>query len=293
MKVFMAKKEALRDELERALFLGRATHCAADIYSVDGGSSPLLLEEVCRLRKESYERVGVELDDGVGGEADRDGTYRQLVVWDRARDEIMGGYRYAVGRSARVERLSLSRYMSLSESFVREYLPRGIELGRSFISPNYQSCGATLTIYALDALWEGLARVVKREKAEYLFGRVTLYNSLGVRARNLLVGYMQHSSPIGERLMVARAPYKVGISRQRYSKIFIGDTAPQNYHILLTEMRRMGGRIPPIISSYLRLSPHLKLYDSYKNHDLGGVVESAIMLTISEFYENIKSRYGL
>lgn len=293
MKVFMAKKEALRDELERALFLGRATHCAADIYSVDGGSSPLLLEEVCRLRKESYARVGVELDDGVGGEADRDGTYRQLVVWDRARDEIMGGYRYAVGRSAKVERLSLSRYMSLSESFVRGYLPRGIELGRSFISPHYQSCGTTLTIYALDALWEGLARVVKRESAEYLFGRVTLYNSLGVRARNLLVGYMQYSSPIGERLMVARAPYKVGISRRRYSEIFIGDTAQQNYHILLTEMRRLGSRIPPIISSYLRLTPHLKLYDSYKNYDLGGVVESAIMLKVSEFYDSVKSRYML
>ncbi len=293
MKVFMTGTKALDDELQRALFLGRATHCNADIYSVDGGSSPLLLREVCRLRKESYEGVGVAMNDGEGDEADRNGTYRQLVVWDREHGAIMGGYRYAVGREARVERLSLSRYMALSESFVLEYLPRGIELGRSFVSPRYRSCNNSLTIYALDALWEGLARVVKREDVEYLFGRVTLYNSLGVRARNMLVGYMQHSSPIGERLMVARAPYRVGISRQRYSEIFIGDTAQQNYHILLAEMRKIGARIPPIISSYLRLSPYVRLYDSYKNYDLGGVVESAIMLTISEFYENIKSRYGL
>lgn len=294
MKVFMTEKRALCDELERALFLGSATHCVADIYSVNGGSSPLLMAEVCRLRKESYAGVGVALDDGVGGDdADRDGTYRQLVVWDRERGEIMGGYRYAVGRRARVERLSLSRYMSLSERFVREYLPRGIELGRSFVSPRYQSGGAALTIYALDALWEGLARVVKRESAEYLFGRVTLYNWLGVRARNMLVGYMQHSSPIEEQLMVARAPYRVGMSRQRYSEIFNGDTGCENYRILLVEMRKMGTRIPPLVSSYLRLSPNVRLYDSYKNYDLGGVVESAIMLTISEFYENIKSRYGL
>lgn len=294
MKVFMTEKQALCGELEQALYLGRATHCNADIYSVDGGVSPHLLREVCRLRRESYQGVGVALDDGVGGDsADRDGTYRQLVVWDRERGEIMGGYRYAVGRGARVERLSLSRYMSLSERFVREYLPRGIELGRSFVSPRYQSGGATLTIYALDALWEGLARVVKRESAEYLFGRVTLYNWLGVRARNMLVGYMQHSSPIEEQLMVARAPFRVGMSRQRYSEIFNGDTGCENYRILLVEMRKMGNRIPPIISSYLRLSPSLKLFDSYKNYDLGGVVESAIMLTISEFYENIKSRYGL
>ena len=294
MKVFMAENSALYAELERSESLCRATRCNADIYSVEGRYAPLLLEEVCRLRRESYRGVGVALDDRVGGDvSDVDGTYRQLVVWDRERGEIMGGYRYAVGREARVERLSLSRYMSLSERFVQEYLPCGVELGRSFVAPRYQSGGCASTIYALDALWEGLAEVVRRECVEYLFGRVTLYNSLGVKGRNMLVGYMQHASPIGEPLMVARAPYKVGISRRRYSEIFIGDTVQENYKILLARMRDAGSRIPPIISSYLRLSPSLKLFDSYKNYDLGGVVESAIMLTVSEFYENIKSRYRL
>ena len=183
--------------------------------------------------------------------------------------------------------------MRLSERFVKEYLPRGLELGRSFVSPRYQRGGNALTIYALDALWEGLARIVKREAVEYLFGRVTLYESLDEGARNMLVGYMKHSSPVREQLMVAHTPFKVGISRRRYSEIFIGDTAQQNYHILLAEMRKIGARIPPIISSYLRLSSTLKLFDSYRNEDLGGVVESAIMLTISEFYDKVKGRYGI
>lgn len=294
MKVFMAENRAIAKELERALFLGRATHCNADIYSVDGAVSPLLLEEVCRLRRESYKGVGIALDDGADGDtADRDGTYRQLVVWDRDRGEVVGGYRYAMGCEARVEQLSLNHYMVLSERFVKEYLPRGVELGRSFVSPRYQCGGNALTIYALDAIWEGLARIVKRESVEYLFGRVTLYDSLGVKARNLLVGYMRHASPVKESLMVARVPFKVGISRRRYSQIFIGDTAQENYRILLSKMRQMDCRIPPIISSYLRLSPTLKLFDSYRNENLGGVVESAIMLTISEFYESVKSRYVL
>ena len=290
----MTKYCAISKELERAVSLGRATRCNADIYAVDGGISPAVLAEICRLRKESYEGVGVELDDGaMGSNADRDGTYRQLIVWDRERGEIMGGYRYAVGRDVGAERLSLSRYMVLSDAFVKEYLPRGIELGRSFVSPHYQSGGNALTIYALDALWEGLARVVKRESTEYLFGRVTLYDSLGAKARNMLVGYMQHASPIGERLMVAREPFKVGLSRRRYSEIFTGSTVQENYKILLSQMRYMDRRIPPIISSYLRLSPSLKLFDSYKNRDLNNVVECAIMLTISEFYDSVKSRYGL
>lgn len=294
MKVFMAKNRAVGKELERAMFMGRATHCNADIYSVDGATSPRLLEEVCRLRRESYRGVGIALDDGADGDmADRDGTYRQLVVWDREREEVVGGYRYAVGREARVEQLSLNRYMVLSDRFVGEYLPRGVELGRSFVSPRYQSGGNALTIYALDAIWEGLARVVKQESVEYLFGRVTLYDSLGAKARNLLVGYMRYASPVSEQLMVAREPFKVGISRRQYNEIFIGDTAQENYRILLSKMRQMDYRIPPIISSYLRLSPTLKLFDSYKNRSLGGVVECAIMLNVSEFYDNVKSRYRI
>lgn len=293
MKLLTPKSAMLSEELRCATYLGRATRWNADIYSVEGGCSPHILAEICRLRKASYKSVGVELDDGVGCAQDMDGAYRQLIVWDGNRGEIVGGYRYAVGRDVVAERLSLSRYFELSEEFKRLYLKRGIELGRSFVSPNYQ-CGANrLTIYALDALWEGIARVVQRTDAEYLFGRVTLYEELGVRARNLLVGYMQYGAlPIGG-LMVAREPCKVGISRRRFNQIFNGATPEDNYKILLSRMRSMRRRVPPIISSYLRLSPSLQLFGSYRNKDLGGVVESAIMLTIADFYEDVKRRYSL
>lgn len=293
MKLLSIKNMVLVDELEDAEFLGRATRWDADIYSVDGATSPNLMTEICRARKLSYAGVGVRLDDGHGDAGDLDGTYKQLIVWDRARDAVVGGYRYAVGAQVEVERLSLSRYFNLSERFKREYLPRGVELGRSFISPDYQ-CGAQrLTIYALDALWEGVAKVVKQSGAEYLFGRVTLYEDLGVRARNILVGYMQHNAASDGALMVAKEPLRVGISRRKFGEIFNGSTPEENYKILLSTMRSMRRRIPPIISSYLRLSPSLRLFGSYRNRELGGVVESAIMLTISDFYDVVKSRYGL
>lgn len=293
MKLMLSNIEAMREELQRALYLGRATRWDADIYSVDGSVSPHLMAEICRLRHASYKSVGVELDDGVGSEGDLDGTYRQIVVWDRAHDAIVGGYRYAIGGESPVERLSLSRYYNISQRFENEYLSRGVELGRSFVSPSYQ-CGAErMTIYALDALWEGIARVVQRCGAEYLFGRVTLYDELGVRARNLLVGYMQHRSALRGGLIEAKEPIRVGISRHKFNEIFNGVTPEDNYKILLLKMRSMHRRIPPIISSYLRLSPSLQCFDCYRNAELGGVIESAIMLTISEFYDDVKSRYGL
>ena len=49
--------------------------------------------------------------------------------------------------------------------------------------------------------------------------------------------------------------------------------------------------VPPIISSYMRLSPTMQTFDTYINSDLGGVAEAAIMLTVDDFYENIRRRY--
>lgn len=293
MKLISTKDNELAEELRHAFYLGRATHWNADIYSVDGLVSPNLMGEICRARKLSYAGIGVRLDDGAGSEDDLNGTYKQIVVWDRARGAVVGGYRYAVGGKVAAEHLSLSHYFELSEQFKSDYLPRGVELGRSFVSPEYQCGTQRSTIFALDALWEGVAKIVKLTNAEYLFGRVTLYEELGVRARNILVGYMQHITPSDSALMKAKEPLRVGISRRRFSQIFNADTPEENYKILLSKMRSMHRRIPPIISSYLRLSPSLRLFGSYRNRELGGVVESAIMLTISDFYDKVKSRYGL
>ena len=91
--------------------------------------------------------------------------------------------------------------------------------------------------------------------------------------------------------MWARSSFRCGISRRSYERIFIGDTVAENYKILLRRVREMGQNVPPIISSYMRLSPSMRVFDSYRNGDLGGVVESAIMLSVDEFYDEIKRRY--
>lgn len=282
----------LCSELLCATYLGRATHCNASIYSFDGAHLPMLMGEVGRLRHMSYEAVGVSMPphEAIDG-ADLDGTYRQLIIWDDDARAIVGGYRYAVGRKVAPERLSLCRYFNLSESFRREVLPQGVELGRSFIQPCYQCGRNAKTIFALDALWEGLARIVESERAGYLFGRVTLYPALGVRARNILVGFMRHIFPAREPLVVAREPLRVGISRRWLRSCFTAESPRDNYRILQRKMRDMRRAVPPIISSYMRLSPTMQTFDAYRNDDLGGVVECGIMLTIADLYDDIKKRY--
>lgn len=286
------ERELLEEELRSATFLGRATHCNSDIYTFDGAQHPALMREVWRLRDMSFKEVGVALSDSVNGCAsDCDGSCRQLVVWDSAVGEIVGGYRYSLGAEVAPESLSIWRYFSLSQRFINDYLPSALELGRSFVSPEYKCGGERHRMYALDALWEGLGRVVLESDVHYLFGRVTLYPSLGVRARNLLVGFMRYLFPSREMLVSAREPIRMGLSRYRCRKLFVGETIAENYRILISLLRRMRRVVPPIISSYMRLSPTMQTFDTYENRDLGGVAEAAIMLTVDDFYDGIKRRY--
>ena len=282
----------LREELRHAVCIGRATHCNADIYTFDGARCPNLMHEVWRLRQLSYGGVGVSLGgDAAGNRADVDGTCRQLIVWDDLQCQIVGGYRYTLCAEVAKERLSLWRYFTFTPHFENDYLPYAVELGRSFVSPDYQSASHRNTIFALDAVWEGLGRVVAGADVRYLFGRVTLYPSLGVRARNLLVGFMRYIFPARKLLMRARRPFEAGVSRYRCGQIFVGETLQNNYKILLSRLRSMHHVMPPILSSYMRLSPSMQAFDCYLNNDLGDVVEMAIMLTVDDFYDDVKRRY--
>ena len=279
-------------ELRHATSLGRATRWSVPIYTFDGARCPRLMREVWRLREASYRDVGVELcGDAEGNSADVDGSCRQMIVWDDVRRQIVGGYRYVVGRERGADELSMGRYFDLSKRFVDDFLPLSLELGRSFVSPDYQCAAGRQTIYALDALWEGLGRVVMAVDAHYLFGRVTLYPSMSILARELLVGFMRYMFPSRERLLRAHAPLDVGLSRYRCRQIFIGETLAENYRILVSRMRDLQCVIPPIISSYMRLSPSMQTFDAYENGDLGGVAEVAIMLTVEDFYPEVKRRY--
>ena len=292
MQTVSMEREVMARELRRATFWGCATRWYATIYTFDGARSPHLMNEVWRLREASFKRAGVSLDGDVkGNHADVDGSCRQLIVWDNALGCIVGGYRYTVCATMSPERLALARYYRLSSRFIRGYMPHSLELGRSFVSPDYQCASGRKTIYALDALWEGLGRVVAALGVRYLFGRVTLYPAMSDGARDLLLGFMRYVFPSRVSLLRAHESLDVGLNRYRCRHIFVGETLADNYRILLSRMRDLDCAIPPIISSYMRLSPTMQTFDAYANHDLGGVVESAIMLTVSDFYDDIKRRY--
>ena len=289
--------------VDRALLLAELTperkvrdtkRAGNEIYLFVAAECPNLMREVGRLREEAFRGAG----GGTGMEVDIDEEdlaedgYCQLIVWDPAAQEIVGGYRFIVCTSSNPRHLSTEHYFRFSNRFRRRYLPHTLELGRSFVQPSYQTRANTKSIYALDNLWDGLgAIIVLYPKIKYLFGKVTMYTSYKQVARNALIWFLRHYFPDRERLVEGIHPIDLGLDDPYYEQLFSGETYQENYRILVQKIREVNEHIPPLVNAYMNLSPTMKVFDTVSNPDFGDVEETGILVTVPDIYPEKKQRY--
>lgn len=288
------ERELLKQELTEERKLRDTNHAGNEIYIFTAEECPALMREVGRLREEAFRTAG----GGTGEEIDIDAEdtaldgYCQLIVWDPDREEIVGGYRFIVCTSSNPPHLSTEHYFRFSNRFRRRYLPYTIELGRSFVQVGYQTRENRKSIYALDNLWDGLGAVlVLNPKVKYLFGKVTIYTSYCVEARNALIWFLHHYFADRENLVEGIHPIQMDLEDPIYEQLFIGENFHENYHILLQEIRKANEHIPPLINAYMNLSPSMKVFDTVSNPDFGDVEETGILVTVPDIYPEKKERY--
>lgn len=259
------------------------------IYTFDGRSCPNLMREVGRLREITFRGAG----GGTGKDCDIDAfdlmdpPCRQLIVWDPENEMIIGGYRYIIGPDIRLNpdgspRLATSHLFRFSDSFIRDYLPYTIELGRSFVRTEYQSSRAgAKAIFALDNLWDGLgALTVIHPEMRYLFGKVTMYPEYSAKCRNMILYFMHKHFPDPDRLATPVNPLQTDIDVHEMRRLFQGATFAEDYRILNHAIRENGLNIPPLVNAYMSLSPTMKMFGTAVNDEFGDVEESGIFLDI-------------
>lgn len=265
-----------------------------EIYLFTAAECPALMREVGRLREEAFRAAG----GGTGEEVDIDAEdlapdgYCQLIVWDPAAREIVGGYRFIVCASEHPRHLSTEHYFRFSDRFRSEYLPRTIELGRSFVQRAYQARQNPKSLYALDNLWDGLgALIVLNPGVKYLFGKVTMYTTYKAVARNALIWFLRRYFPDREGLVEGIRPLRLDLDDPYYEELFTGRNYMENYRILIRKIREFNEHIPPLINAYMNLSPTMRVFDTVSNPDFGGVEETGILVTIADIYPEKRERY--
>jgi len=293
-------KDLIKSELtvqKRVRITNKANN---EIYVFTAHDSPNLMREVGRLREIAFRHYG----GGTGLEADidkydlMDVPYRQLIVWDPENEEILGGYRFIYGTDVEFDEqgkpmLATAHLYHFSQQFITDFLPTTVELGRSFVSLEYQS---TLLgrkgIFALDNLWDGLgALTVIDPDINYFFGKVTMYGTYNKEARNMILYFLHKHFPDDYKLVTPIDPLITETDVEKMSILFHGKHFKDDYKILNREVRALGWNIPPLINAYMSLSPTMRFFGTAINDEFGQVEESGILIKIDQILEEKRARH--
>ncbi len=293
-------KELLKSELTPDKQLRLTNKSNNKIYVVTAHNAPNVLKEIGRLREIVFREAG----GGTGKALDLDefdvcdNCYKQLIVWNPEAEEIIGGYRYLLGTDWDYDAngqpiLATSHMFHFSERFIKEYAPKTVELGRSFVSLPYQSSrmGAK-SLFALDNLWDGLGAItVIRPNIRYYFGKMTMYPSYIRKGRDMILFFLKKYFDDKEKLIIPLKPLIIETNEAELEQLFCMNSFKEDYRILNREIRKLGYNIPPLVNAYMGLSPTMKLFGTAINYGFGDVEETGILISIDEIFEEKKKRH--
>ena len=272
-----------------------------EIYVVDCNDAPNVLQEIGRLREIAFRDSG----GGTGAAVDLDDfdflpdrLYKQIVIWDPEASAILGGYRYILGPDVNFDEegqpiLASSHLFHFSDEFIHDYLPHTIELGRSFVAPEYQSSKAgAKAIFALDNLWDGLAAIMlQHADMMYYFGKMTIYPDYDKSALALIQHFLWKHFPDPDELVRPKTPYIDNVDGRLLDLILKEDEYKQDYRNLKDAVRKLGVGIPPLVNSYMNASPKMKMFGASINDDFFDAIETGILIGFEEMYADKRDRH--
>jgi Acetyltransferase (GNAT) domain len=289
----------IEQELNESTFVRKTNKVNNEIYIVNYHNAPNVVREIGRLRELTFSEAG----GGTGKEIDLDdfdtseNCYDQLIVYDRENQLIASGYRFIYcakvlnGDSTDIP-LSTRHYFNFSKKFISKYLPYTIELGRSWVHPDYQAGKSRKGLFALDNLWDGLGAImIKYPEMKYFFGKVTMYTSYNIDARNALLFFMNAYFPDIENLVTPIHPISIDSDLKEIRELIHNKNFKDGQKALNQYLKEYGESIPPLINTYMKLSPTMKSFGTAVNPEFGGVEETGILVTTKDIYPEKTERH--
>ena len=154
------------------------------VFYAMAGQIPRLLSEIGRLRESTFRQAG----EGTGHARDLDrfdNDYLHLMLWNTRAKEVAGAYRMGLADIIVGRRGLRGLYANTLFRLRRPLLDRlqpAIELGRSFVCPEYQREYLPLLL-----LWKGIGHFIGRyPRYRHLFGAVSISDDYAHSSRLLL-----------------------------------------------------------------------------------------------------------
>ena len=109
---------------------------------------------------------------------------------------------------------------------------------------------------------------------------------------NVILYFLNKDYADTEKLVWPRTPLATNSNYEELRRIFPeGNSFKDDYKILNQEVRALGFNIPPLVNSYMSLSPTMRMFGTAINDEFGDVEESGILIAIDEILEEKKKRH--
>lgn len=279
----------LLDEDVRQLPASANLLCAGplDVYCAEAAQIPYVLPEIGRLREAAFRAVG----EGTGKSSDLDvfdRHYLHLFVWNRRTRAVVGAYR--LGRTDRivsaagVEGLYTRTLFRFDEVLLRR-LPPALELGRSFVRPEYQRDHNALLL-----LWKGICAFVQRHPSyRVLFGAVSISPRYRDRTRDMLVHFLEQNCLHQQAAELVSALHPYSPARPQHA---LAAGAPRTVEAMdrrISEFEADGRGMPVLLRQYLKLKARVLGFNV--DPSFGDTLDALMMVDLLDVDPRILRRY--
>lgn len=279
-QLLIQELEAIRN---KGLLFSASTY---ECYLANYDDIPNLMHELGRLREEAFRFIG----EGTGKSLDTDEFdphYKHLILWDNKKQQVVGAYRLGFGneimKTKGIKGFYVSTLFGFEERF-GETLSKTIELGRSFVTVEYQR-----EVLPLVLLLRGLAVVViKNPDIKHFIGPVSISSWYPKFYQSMIVRYVTEKHPVNTDLANVASP----------TTPFTPDFLKVDADVLMGQnmdsidrfdkfMFRLSNgeyRLPTLFKKYLKLNAKFLCFNV--DPDFNDTLDALLFLTFTDFPES-------
>ncbi len=250
------------------------------VYLAPAPLIPKVLQEIGRLREITFRTVG----EGTGKalDVDRfDAHYLHLFAWNPVKQEIVGAYRLA--GTDQTHDLYTATLFQYGDAFLDKTGP-ALELGRSFVRPEYQKGFAPLL-----ALWKGIgAYIARNPRYKILFGPVSISNQYQAVSRELMIAFLEKNCSLQDlmKLVSNRNPIRQGASAAVWpdARLDVEDLSD-----VISDLEPARAGIPVLLRQYLKLGG--KLLGFNVDPEFSDALDGLILVDLTRTEPRLLERY--
>ena len=253
-----------------------------ECYLADYDKIPHVMHEMGRRREEAFRAVG----EGTGKSIDTDNYdtyYKHLVLWDTKEQTIAGGYRIGIGDEIYEKYGARGFYVdslfNIDPKF-EPYLKETIELGRSFVSVDYQK-----DILPLMLLLKGLMETIMRfPKMNYFIGPVSISSWYPKFYQSLMVYYVttKHTNEEMSALFHPKTPFVPNFNKCDIQVLLEKNMETvDKFDRYILKLSNGDYRMPTLFKKYLKINSKFLCFNV--DPDFNDTLDGLLLLKFAEY----------